>query len=787
MILGEWGRRVWYVVNRGRLDRELAEEMAAHREMMDEPQRFGNALRLREDAREAWVVRWLDEVWQDLKHAGRTLARARGFTVTAVLILSLGLGLNLAFFQFLDVVALRPPNVRSPETLVRFDRRSKNFRSNGIPYPATQFIRQHNSVLSAALMSRNDRVRWEDDTAWRPIASYVSTNWFAELGYGAALGRVFVESLDERVDAPNVVIVSDAFWRTRLQQAADVIGRSVRVNDQLATIVGVAPVDFPDLEFSARQVELWLPLSQIDRFNPGTDIKEAWGAHSTGLYGRLRPGVSAEAAREGLRATMDELARMRPVEFTPGETLEPHLGTNGFRGPDDTKELLLIASLIGTLTLLVLLVTCANIGNLVLSHAIGRLRELGVRAALGASRWRILRQQLIESLVLAALGAAAGLLLGNWSLRMFAAQASLPRYLHLEPDVRTLAVAAAIAVVSTIAFGVVPAWMVSRRDLVGGMKEGGYGSSRGLARTRFRLVLIGTQVMGCCVLLIVAGLVVRGLQRLLVADLGFDFEQVVVMDASPGQSGIRGPAARVYWEDVKRSIEAQPDVAMIALTSQVPLGDDGSRSFYNDAPGLTITTAQVEPSFFGLMSIPLIAGRNFRAEDDASRVTIISRRLAMRMYGSLDVLGKVFPKSGTGLTIIGVSEDAPLAKPGATTVAEQYTLIGRDDYGQVAILARTRGNPAQLLAPMRAAARAADSRVFATAQLMRTSYERKLRTRRSASVAAGVTGLLALTLACVGIFGVVTYGVAMRTREIGIRRALGAAPQTSLVWFCGSF
>ncbi len=157
MILGEWGRRVWYVLNRRRLDRELAEEMAAHRAMMDEPQRFGNALRLREDAREAWVVRWLDEVWQDLKHAGRTLARARGFTVTAVLILSLGLGLNLAFFQFLDVVALRPPNVRNPETLVRFDRRGKTFRSNGIPYPATQFILQHNSVLSAALMSRNDK------------------------------------------------------------------------------------------------------------------------------------------------------------------------------------------------------------------------------------------------------------------------------------------------------------------------------------------------------------------------------------------------------------------------------------------------------------------------------------------------------------------------------------------------------------------------------------------------------------------------------------------------------
>jgi predicted permease len=435
---------------------------------------------------------------------------------------------------------------------------------------------------------------------------------------------------------------------------------------------------------------------------------------------------------------------------------------------------LLVASLIGSLTLIVLLVTCANIGNLVLSRAIGRIRELGVRAALGASRWRIVRQQLVESLLVASLGAIAGLFLSNWALRTLAAYASLPLYLNLAPDGRTFIAGAAIASLSTLVFGILPAWIVSRRDLIGVMKEGGYTASRSLARTRLRLVLIGAQVMGSCVLLVVSGLVARGMQRLLAADLGFDFEQVVVMEASPRQYGVQGPAARLYWEDVKRSIESSPNVELVALATQAPLGDSVSTSYYRDAQALAVTTVNVEPSFFELMRIPLVAGRNFQPDDPAATVVIISRRLATEMYGTLDIIGKGFPKSGAERTIIGITEDAALMDPAASTVAEQYMPIDRDRYGDVLLMARARGNPAQLLQPMRDAARAADNRVVPAVTLMRESYERKLHARRSASLVVGAAGLLALTLACFGIFGVVVYGVAMRTREIGIRRALGA-------------
>jgi predicted permease len=772
MILAEWGRRVWYVLNRTRFERELADEMAAHRAMLGgEPPRFGNALRIREEARDAWIARGVDEAWQDLRHAARTLVRAPAFTITAVLILGLGIGLNLASFQLLNVMALRPPDVTSPETLVRFDRRSRNFQSNGVPYAATQFIRSHNSVLTAVLTSTGGSVVLDEDAASRLSALYVSANWFQELGHAPALGRVFTESIDERADAHAAVVISHTVWQTRFHGAGDIVGRTVRINDQPATVIGVARDDFPDLEH--QQPLVWLLIIQIDRFNEGSTFKNDWGANNTQLYGRLRPGISAAAARDGLRPTIEELARMRPAEFQRDESLEPYLGTNGFRGPRDVRELALVAMLIGSLTFVVLLVACANIGNLVLSHAIGRLRELGVRAALGASRWRILRQQLVESLLLAVLGSVAGLMLAYWCLRAFAAETSLPRYLSLAPDLRTFAAAAAIALVATVIFGIVPAWMVSRRDLIAIMKEGGYGTSRGLARARFRLILTGAQVAGCCVLLIVAGLMVRGLRSLLVADLGFEYRQVAVMDGVPP---VQGAAARAYWDEVKRAIAARSDVELVALASQAPLGESESESYYNAAPGLTVTTSSVEPAFFELMRIPLVAGRNFRPDDDAGSVVIISRRLALAMYGSLDVLGDGFPKSAsTRRTIVGISNDAPLLKPGAMTVAEQYTPIGSDDYAGALMLARSRGNPDRLAAPMRAAARAADRRVIASTWSMRTSYEHEVRSRSVASAVAGTTGMLALVLACFGIFGVVSYGVAMRTREIGIRRALGAS------------
>ncbi len=245
--------------------------------------------------------------------------------------------------------------------------------------------------------------------------------------------------------------------------------------------------------------------------------------------------------------------------------------------------------LVGGLMLLVFVVACANLSNLILSQAVSRLREFSVRAALGATRWRVLRQQLVESAVITVAGTLGGLLFGQWCARLLAVQIDMPSYVRFSPDWRVAGAACAIALTATVAIGFVPAWMVSRRDLVAAMKDGGHQASSRLSRTRFRLFSIGSQVTGCCVLLVVAGSTLRGFQRVVNADLGFEFRQVAAVEPSLSRYGIADESAGAYWREVKRTLQALPDVEHLALASHAPLAGSANRSVYNDAPRLSIT------------------------------------------------------------------------------------------------------------------------------------------------------------------------------------------------------
>jgi predicted permease len=770
-----------------RLDRELTAELESHlAHHIDDNRRAGmnaaDARRLalaklggieqaRERHRDARSFAWFEDARRDAVVGARQLRHNPVFALSAVLILTVGIGLNLTIFQLLNVTLLRPVPIANPGTLVRFDRVSKLFSSNGVPYPATQFIRHNNSVLAAVLTCHSTDAVWEDDLTERVRTSYVSANWFAELGYQAQMGRLFVEAVDEQGDAPAVVVVSHAFWKTHLSSGS-VVGEAVRINDRPATIVGVAPADVHGLRLEDPQV--WLLIDQIDQFNPGMAFKEAWGSHNTQLYGRLRPGVSPEAARDGLRATSRALAVLRPQEFQADEVLQPYSGRDGFRSPRDRRELQTLAFLAGTLTLAVLMVACANLSNMVLSRSIGRLRELSLRAALGATRGRLLRQHLAESVLLTVAGALGGFLLSRWGIQAAAASTSLPAYLDFAPDWRMVMATCVGAALATASVGLVPAWMVIRRDLIAAMKDGGHQTSQGLARAPLRSVLVGLQVAGCSVLLIVAGLSVRGVQRLLTADRGFEFEQVAVLDPALARYGVKDESARAYWAEVERTIRASnPDVEL-ALASQAPLGGGVATSKYNDAPELVVSSFNVAPSFLPLLRIPIVAGRNFDGHDQADRTIIISRRLAVEMYGTVDVVGKGFPRSASGRTIVGVAADAPLTSVTASRVAEQYGPVGAGHYGTVLLLARISGNPERLLAPMRAAARAADGRVLPRTWLPSAQFEQMARERRVASLVAMLVGILALSLACFGIVGLVACSVSVRMKEVGIRRALGA-------------
>lgn len=763
-----WFRRVWHLLNRRRFERELVAEMDAHRAGMHDASAFGDTHRLVERARDEWGWNWLDDLVQDLAVGTRVLLRAPSFALTAIAILAVGIGLNVTLFQMATVGLIQPPAVTSPETLARFYRRAPQTGSTSVPYPLAAFVGAHSSTLSAVLVEASSTVGFGPDAIEQIDLSMVSANWFTELGYGAEIGRVLAAPLDERADVPPVAVLGYHFWRTHFAGDAGVVGSTIQIDRRAFTVVGVAPAAMPGLDFDVPAV--YIPIVQRRHLYPASPLLDAWDVNAVALYGRFAPGLSRAAVRDSLRATMQAAALAHP-SIRPDEWLEPHLGSVNFMDDADRAGAWAALSLLGILTLLVLVVAAANLGNLVLSRTAGRVRELGVRVALGARRSRIVRQLVAESLPLTILGALAAVALATVISRVVATTTALPAYLDFTPGIRTIAASFVCAGVALAAIGLLPAWQVARQDLMAAIRDGGYGMSRALDRARVRRVLLGAQVAGSCLLIVVAGLMVRGVQRVINADVGFEFERAAVLSTPLGRFGISGDEATAYWRQVQERIRGHADVVATSLVTVAPLSGRVFERTFVDVPGVEVLEQRIEPAYFDVMRIPLIAGRTFRAGELG--VVIVSHRLAIEMFGTTDVLGQGFPKSRPVDVIVGVAGDAHTFKVNATNVTELYRPLRRDDIDEVSLVARTTGDAASLAQILRQAA-VEDPRVVPTVRLLRDEFARRVRgSRVSGAVASGIGGVT-LLLACLGIFGVVSYAVALRTREIGIRTALGA-------------
>jgi predicted permease len=491
------------------------------------------------------------------------------------------------------------------------------------------------------------------------------------------------------------------------------------------------------------------------------------------MYGRLKAGVSAAAAREGLRATVQAASREHP-EIKPDHWLEPRLATDAFMSDGQRTDIFMVLALIGALTTIVLMVAAANLGNLVMSRATGRVRELGVRMALGARRSRIIRQLVIESVPLVGLGVAGSLLFAATVSTLLAALADLPPYLDFSIEWRPIVLALALGAIGLIVAGLLPAWKVAQQHLIDAVKDGGHQVSRSLDRAVLRRVMVAAQVAGSCVLLIVAGMMVRGVQRVLTGDVGFDYDRAAVLEMPLGRHGITGEAARSYWYAVKDRVRANPAVENASIVTSPPMGGRVYETVYDDALDLRVYSQMVDADYFATMQVTLIAGRNFVPGD--RDVVIVSQRLALEMYGSTDVLGRVFPKSakngGEG-TIVGLASDAHAIKVNAIDVAELYRPLKLEDFSLVFLIARARTN-AGLLPPILREAGSQDPRVIPVAHAMREDFDNMMQGPQIAGAITSAIGMVTLALACLGIFGVVSYGMALRTKEIGIRVALGA-------------
>jgi predicted permease len=778
-----WLRRVWHLLNRSRYERELVREMSEHRESMHDPSKFGDTHRLLEYSRDAWGWNWLDDAVQDLTVGVRMLAKAPSFAITATLILTFGIGLNLTLVQMIRVGMLNPPPLKDADSWVRFLRASPNSRTSTVPYPLAQFVKEHNNgVLASVVLEYQSGMGWGRDAQEQVDASFVSGNWFDEIGYGAAHGRVLSETLDTSSGAA-VAVVSYNFWRNRLGSDPNVVGSIAYIDRQPVTIAGVAAAALPGLDFNVP--DMFLPITQREYFYPQSTLLRSWGDEAVDMYARLAPGVSAAAAREALRTTM-QAAAAEHAEVKDDEWLEPLLATQNFMRDDERLAVLAVISLLGALTSLVLVVAAANLGNLVMSRATGRVRELGVRMALGARRTRIVRQLVIESVPLVAMGALGSLGFAWAAAQTIAALGGFPPYMDFSIRWATMMVAVGLAILSLVVVGLLPAWKIAQQHLIDTVKDGGQNVSRTLDRALMRRVMVVSQVAGSCLLLIVAGMMIRSVQRAIASSAGFDYERAAVLSMPLGRYGMPVDARRSYWQQVKERVLANPDVETAAIVTAAPLGGRVYETNYDATPGLRTISQSVDPEYFATMQIPLLSGRIFSANEPEA--VIVSRRLALEMYGSLDVLGREFPVSGGGRstssspvaalsapqgTIVAVAADAHSIKVDANDVAELYRPLKLADYSEVELVARARADADRLLPILREAAMM-DPRVIPTARAMHEDFDRRMQGPRIASGLSAAIGLLTLALACLGIFGVVSYGVALRTREIGIRVALGA-------------